>query len=63
MSDKKKPDYYSLSEAYDEMKYSFGAKDKTVAGLKLFAKGLFNTGKAILNEGEEMKEKSNKRND
>ncbi len=63
MSDEKKPEYYSLSEAYDEMKYSFGAKDKTVAGLKLFAKGIFNTGKAILNESAEMKEKSNKRND
>jgi len=47
----KDDEYYSLSEAYDDMKYSFGAKDKAVAGLKLFGKGLFNTGKYLFKEG------------
>lgn len=63
MSDKEESEYYSLSEAYDEVKYSYGAKEKTVAGLKLFAKGIFNTGKALLNESQERAKKSAKRND
>jgi hypothetical protein len=52
MSDEKKPDYYDMSEAIDDIRHgSYGAKEKTVAGIKLFAKGIFNVGKYIVING------------
>ena len=32
-------DYFKMSEAVDDVKYSYGAKDKTVSALKLVGKG------------------------
>ena len=43
--------YYSIKRAYSELQYSYGAKEKTVAGLKLVGKGLFNTARYALKEG------------
>jgi len=47
--DKKKP-YFNMSDAVDEFYGSFGATDKTVAGLKLIGKALFNTTKYTTTE-------------
>ncbi|MDC4761762.1 hypothetical protein OHW66_14135 [Acinetobacter baumannii] len=43
-------DYYNMSEALDEVKYSFGAKDKALSTLKLVGKGLFNSAKFVVKE-------------
>lgn len=57
----KSDEYFSLSEAYDDVKNSFGAKDKAMAGLKLFGKGLFNTGKYLLKEAPGVLERETER--
>ena len=41
-------DYFKMSEAVDDVKYSSGAKDKTVSALKLVGKGLFNSAKFVV---------------
>lgn len=43
MSNKKQPSYFKMSEAMDEFSCSMGTQEKSVAGLKLVGKGLFNT--------------------
>lgn len=49
-SDKKK-EYYDLSGAVDEFRFgASGAKEKTLAGAKLFGKGLFNAAKFAVKE-------------
>ena len=45
MSDGENSRYFSISESVDEFKDSFGLKEKSVAGLKIVGKGLFNVGK------------------
>lgn len=37
--------YFDMGEAWDDVIFGDGAKEKTVAGLKFLGKGLFNTGK------------------
>lgn len=52
MSDEKDTGYYDMSQAVDDIRYgSYGAKEKTVAGIKLFAKGVFNVGKYLAING------------
>jgi hypothetical protein len=41
-------DYFKISEAVDDVKSSYGAKDKTVSTLKLVGKGLFNSAKFVV---------------
>ncbi|HAV5431279.1 TPA: hypothetical protein JI046_11755 [Acinetobacter baumannii] len=41
-------DYFNMSEAIEEVKCSFGAKDKAVSTLKLVGKGLFNSAKFVV---------------
>jgi len=41
-------DYFKMSEAVDDVKYSYGAKDKTVSALKLVGKGLFNSARFVV---------------
>jgi len=69
MSDDKESEYYSISEAIDNFTIeSFGAKEKTISGLKLFGKGIFNVGKyaakealpAMVKQVEKEKSKQNK---
>jgi len=50
MSDDNKSGYFKMSDALDDLTMSFGAKDKAVAGLKLFGKGIFNVGKFAVAE-------------
>ncbi|HQV81369.1 MAG TPA: hypothetical protein PLW69_10455 [Agitococcus sp.] len=50
MSEEKDSKYFSMSEAWDEIGYSYGAKDKAVSSLKLLGKGLFNTAKFTVTE-------------
>jgi hypothetical protein len=38
----KKSDYFNMSEALDELRFSFGAGETAKSGLKLLGKGLFN---------------------
>ncbi len=46
-----KPRYFSMPDAVDDFRYrSFGAKEKVVAGLKIFGKGLFNATKYTATE-------------
>jgi len=61
--------YLSLSKDFDDLRFGFGAKEKTVAGLKLFGKGLFNMAKFTVTEAlpemnkrmeEELKKKQKK---
>ena len=42
-----KDKYYSVSEDLDELRYGYGAKDKTVAGVKIISKSAFNVTKFI----------------
>lgn len=51
MNDDKKSDYYSMSEAWQDIGQGFDAKEKTVASLKLVGKGFFNVGKFFVKEG------------
>jgi hypothetical protein len=50
MSEEDKPGYFKMSNALDDFNYSFGAKEKTVAGLKLFGKGIFNVARYATTE-------------
>lgn len=51
MSDEKKSAYFDMSKALDEFNHqSFGAKDKTISGLKMFGKGLFNVARYTVAE-------------
>lgn len=45
MSDDDK--YYSLSNDMDDLRFGLGAKDKTIAGAKIFGKSIFNVGKFV----------------
>ena len=49
MSDKDS-DYYDMSEALDELKYSFGAADKALSSAKILGKGLFNVARFSFTE-------------
>jgi len=49
--DKDKSSYLSLSQDLDDLRYGYGAKEKTFAGLKLLGKGLFNVAKFTVKEG------------
>ena len=42
--------YFKIGEAIDDIGYASGAKDKTIASLKLFGKGVFNIGKFAATE-------------
>lgn len=46
----KKSGYFKMSNALDDFNYSFGAKEKAAAGLKLFGKGLFNVARYTVTE-------------
>jgi hypothetical protein len=51
MGDEKKSSYFNMSEAVDEFNHgSYGAGEKTVAGLKIFGKGLFNVARYAVAE-------------
>jgi hypothetical protein len=49
-SDEKDRKYLNLSQDLDDLRFGFGAKEKTVAGLKLFGKSLFNVAKFTVTE-------------
>jgi hypothetical protein len=42
--------YLSLANEIDDLRYGLGAKDKSIAGLKLVGKSLFNVTKLIFSE-------------
>lgn len=42
--------YLSLSQDLDDLRFGFGAKEKAVAGLRLFGKGLLNVAKFTVTE-------------
>jgi hypothetical protein len=46
----KKEDYFSMSEAIDDVRYENDGKRKAIAVTKLFGKGLFNTAKYVIKE-------------
>lgn len=48
--DEDKDKYLSLSDNIDEFRYSDGAVDKSLAGLKIVGKSLFNVGKFAFSE-------------
>ena len=50
MSEDNKSSYFKRSKALDEFNDGFGAKEKPVAGLKLFGKGIFNVAKYATTE-------------
>lgn len=43
--------YFSMSEAYDEIRFESEGKRKVLAAAKLIGKGAFNTAKYIIQEG------------
>ena len=45
MSEEEK--YYKLSSDFDDLRHGYGAKEKTVAGVKLFGKSIFNVTKYV----------------
>lgn len=40
-------EYYSMSDAFDDLRFSYGAEEKALSTVKLIGKGLFNSGKFI----------------
>lgn len=51
-NEEKKPfDYFKMSKALDEVKSSYGTKEKAVSALKLVGKGLFNSAKFVAENG------------
>ncbi|MFL9865855.1 hypothetical protein PQR67_16895 [Paraburkholderia fungorum] len=42
--------YLSLSEDWSELVDGYGAKERSIAGLKLFGKSIFNVGKFAITE-------------
>lgn len=49
MTEKKSP-YFKIGSAVDDVKYAFGAKETTLATLKLFGKSAFNIGRFAVAE-------------
>lgn len=43
----KKEKYLNLSSDFDDLRHGYGAKEKTVAGAKLFGKSIFNVTKFV----------------
>lgn len=48
--EEKESGYFKLGEALDDVNHAYGAKDKAVATLKLFGKGVFNVGRFAVAE-------------
>lgn len=59
-----KIEYYDLKQAASDIGYASGAKEKSIAGAKLFGKTLFNTalfaGRAVIEKGKEISEQKEK---